>query len=232
VYSDDVPTVSRLAQMLGVRYQPKVEQDDLTVEEIWQMYLHHGLYQHAARLLEQEIAAADTGQRRIELMSERTSALQNAGDKDAARRAALEYEKALQDAITQSPARAELHWRLGRLYYSGAYGRDYQKAFDALTNARNLDPQYDPGGLQAIECLYKQGQYKEAWSAMSAAVRSGRPEVFREPMLYYAALAAQQGGAAQDAAPLLRLALYRFPTNALAAQAREMTGEVMHESKP
>jgi hypothetical protein len=88
--------------------------------------------------------------------------------------------------------------------------------------ARKLDSAYDPAGIVGVLCLYKLGKLKEAWEACRVVLRDGRPQLYEEPTIYYAGLAAHHSGESDIAERLLRQARHRFPLNDLAQQTREL----------
>jgi hypothetical protein len=59
----------------------------------------------------------------------------------------------------------------------------------------------------------------------SAAMRDGRSECSEEPTLFYAGLSAQRCGQTEAGQRLLRQAAFRFPTNPLCQEIRELNHE-------
>ena len=224
-FSSELATVTSLAQALGVRYQPRVDQGDLTIARIRHAYLSHGLYADADRLFDAALGESRSSRDRYTYLWQRAYGQDKAGKAEAAASAAREAEKLILAEIASNPTRADWHYQLANVYQTRAYGRDYAKALQAYQTARKLDPAYDPGGLQAVHCLYKLGRHKEAWAVYREAMNDGRAELDQEPAFCYAALAAQQAGDADAAPILLRRALHKYPLNPLLANARELIHE-------
>jgi len=65
----DAPTVSALAQSLGVRYEPRVGPDDLTLIRLRSAYQARSLHVDAARILDREIVEATTAAQRVHLIT-------------------------------------------------------------------------------------------------------------------------------------------------------------------
>src|SRR6185295_3959066 len=217
--TSDLATVASLAAAVGVRFDPRVASDDLTVAEIRAAYQRHGLHAHAARLLERELADATAARDRVSLMSVRAAELARAGDATGARRVAIEAESVLKKELTNAPDDPGLRARLAELYLSRGYGPDYAKALEAVAATAKSEPSYDRSHRRAIGCLYNMGRYKEAFESWKLRAQSGDESLSDPSTIYQAAISACKGGAPAEGRVLARRALYRFPTHELAQAA-------------
>lgn len=227
-YSQDRQLVSELAdlpdlaQSLGVAYQRRVGQDDLTLADIREAYRRHGLYGDALRILDRELASAPTSREKQMLLAVKANAQARAGQKAEARQTAQEFEALLSKDLEKSPNDASTLLRLARLYASEAWGRDYAKAYETLTQARKSDPACDRNGQLTVNCLYRLGRHKEAFEAWRLSARQNELQAYEEPMIYYASLSALRAGEEAAGRTLARQALYRYPTSTLAQETREL----------
>ncbi len=225
--ADEVPTVGSLASALGVRYGGRVKPDDLTVRRLRVAYARNGLHEHAARLLERELA--ESGQRldarqRAALLAERADQLAAAGRAAEARTVAEEAETLLRREAGLAPTDTVPVQRLARMYAGPALGPDYLREYEALQAVAVVDGQDEPG-VESARCLFELGRNEEAWNGYQRWLHRGRRGYTDAGTLYRAGLAAQRAGRTDEAGPLLRQALWRDPLHELAGQARE----VIHE---
>jgi hypothetical protein len=214
--------IADLAQALGVRYDPKVGADDITIAGIRAAYERHGLFAHAARLIDLEIKETTAQEARFRLMLSRATLLHRAGQADAARMAAQQLESELLGYAKQSPALPGPQKLLADLYLSRAAGPNYPKALDAITAARKIDPAYDASRTQTIHCLYELGKFRDAWEAWRAALRDRGTVPLQEPTVFLCRDVRLPQRDEQRGALLTRQALFRYPDSPLAAKAREM----------
>ncbi len=227
-FTDDLPTAATLAAALGVRYKATVTEDDITLREIREAYRRHGLYAHAGRMLDLELADAGpalTPFQRYELLVAKADLLALADQPGEAKRVAQEGEELLLGEIRNDPTDPRLREELAELYGSRGFGPDRQRQYAALAVAKRLDPAFDRAGRDAGACLYELGRYEEAWQTYKIALDRGMPEYTDASALYRAGLAAHKAGDAEASARLLRQALWRDPLHETASEARE----VIHE---
>jgi tetratricopeptide (TPR) repeat protein len=221
----DLPTANSLAQAMGVRFDARVRQEDVTIAEIRSAYHRHGLHDHAARLINLELQKAEesdtTDREKLALVQQQAGSLWKAGQQEQARKAAREAERLLQQALAANPGDASLQWELAALCQSDAFGPDLKRAAAAVIAAREIEPLFDPARLHLARIHAKLGQYQEAWAIYNQAMQRGRNEVFEQPTIYEAGFVASKAGDAGAAQRLLRQAQWRFPTHTLAAKARE-----------
>jgi tetratricopeptide (TPR) repeat protein len=213
-----------LAAVLDVRFDMPDSADDYAVGVLRQYYERHGLFADAARLLEQEAAQAPGDRFRADLALRRAVLLQRAGQRDAARAAALYLEQSLLKAIEAAPTLVEPRLTLVELYRSKAYGPDHDKALAALSAARLRNPACDRSGRLAVHSLHTLGRHKDAWEAWRGGERSAAAsggDFAGEPTMFYAGLSALQCGEADAGRALLRRAVFEFPSSPLAPKARE-----------
>lgn len=211
-----------LAQALGVAYQRRISQDDLTLAEIREAYRRHGLNADALRVVDRELASASAPRQKQMLLSVKATIQARAGQKAEARQTAQEFEALLKSDLEKSPTNASILVRLARLYAGEAWGRDYAKAYETLTLARKSDPACDRSGQLTVNCLYRLGRHKEAFEAWQVSARQNEPHAYDEPMIYYASLSALHAGEEAAGKTLARQALYRYPTSTLAQETREL----------
>jgi hypothetical protein len=216
-------TGAELGRALGVRFDPR-DNDQVTIADIRIAYQRHGLFTDALRLLEREMTEAVTSEEKQRLFGEKAEVQRRAGQAGLARQTARELETQLL-ALAQASPRSGTFLQLAHLYMGKAYGPDYAKAADAFASAARVDPAVDPGGIGAFECLYKADKHKEAWAVWERARRNGTPQVFDEPTLYYACLAASKVGDQASARSLGRQAVYLYPASPLAKQVRELIND-------
>lgn len=226
-------TAASLAALLGVRFEPRVADQDVTLTRIRETYERSGLHRDAARIAALEAAAATTPEEKWQAMAAGAVQSAKAGEKDAASRTARELEAQLLDAIKESPADAALRWALADLYMSDAFGPDFARALEATREARRFDPTRPDAAAREVHCLYKLGRHREAWeawriaSACEAAEGKASEPMDAEPTIFYAAISACRAGEVGAGAALARRAMFRYPLHDLAAQA----AEAIHESE-
>ena len=216
----DAPTIPVLANLIGVRFDARVREEDLTLDELRSAYYSHGLWTDAARLFDKEMAEETDPKAKEHLLASKAYALHRAGKKAEAHQTAAAQEQLLLAQIKERPADASLRSQLADLYMSKQYGEDYAKALDAVMTARRLDPTCDQNGAIAVHCLYKLNRHAEALEAWRAAQRVAGEEAYDAPTIYYAALAAGKAGDKALGERLARQALYTNPGDKLAAEAQ------------
>jgi tetratricopeptide (TPR) repeat protein len=227
----DATTVAQLASSLGVRYEPKAGNENLTLARIRAAYQTRGLNADAVRILDREIAEADRLQEKAELLLDKVECQRFAKQADAASRTARELERALLAESPQSPDFTRNQWLLSRVYLNRGWNGgkpDYAKALAALTAVRSLDASCDASRTQEVRCLYELGRYADAWKVCKEAMIGGLSVTSGAEPMFYAGLAACQSGdpiAKEAGKRLLRRAVYRFPDSALATKAQEFIDE-------
>jgi tetratricopeptide (TPR) repeat protein len=220
--SEHLTTISDLAQALGLSYVPEVDSEDLTVQRLAEAYASVRLFDDAVRLLDVRRAEeGDTSAPRARTadLLQRAEWLEAAGQQEAARKTADELETLWKDEARSQPSDPVPPTALVRLYVSKAYGCDYTKALEVLTDARKLNPALDPYALQEARCFFELGRYNEAWPRYEAALRRGAE--LSVDQWYRAGLSAQHAGEGARGLEVLRLALWRAPEHVLASRARE-----------
>lgn|GEM_PF-3036859 len=218
----DQETISGLAQAIGVRFDPKVREEDLTLTEVREAYLQHGLWLDGVRLLDKELPELTDPRDTRPLLHWKAYAQRRAGKAAEAQQTAAALEKILLDRIKAAPGDADRHVELAQWYLSKEWGEDFAKAFQAVQAAKLLNPGCDQDGGLTVHCLYKLNRHKEAVEAWKAAALTSGEAAYKSPIIYYAALSADQAGDKELGARLARLALYTSPGHKLAAKAQEL----------
>jgi tetratricopeptide (TPR) repeat protein len=226
VLRSELPTILEVAQTLGVRYDPKSRPEDTSLAEVRRAYERHGMHARAAAILDRELAETPEPGERKRLLSAKADELLLAGKpKDAAQTVSV-HESALKQEIKDRPGQAGPWIALAHVYLSRAAGENYEKAAEALSQARKIDPSCDNSGALSVLCLYKLGRAREAleaWRGAQRADENAHAGCYSAPTVFYAALAANGAGEKELATTLAREALYRYPTHSLAAQVQELT---------
>lgn len=219
----DVPTAALLADALAIPYDAAVGPHDLTLTKIRESYERHGFDAHAARLIERELAEAVNAypSHQARLLMQRATLLERSGDTASAASAARQVEAIWLAEATAAPRDPGPHRELANLYASDAYGKDLDKARQAMQAASRLDPTLGSESLWLAGLLFDSGQHEEAWSICKKLMSRG--EVLSgNDILYQAGLASWRSGDRDSALPLLRQAMWRHPDHELAAEAREI----------
>jgi len=219
-------SIAAVASSVGVRYDPKVRPEDVTIDAIRSAYQRHGLHAHAARLLDLEIAEQADPRDHTPLLQAKLREQHLAGMSAESAQTAAALEAMISADAKDRPTDAAPLLQLARLYASDAYGADFAKAFASLTAAQNLDPACDPTGSLAVHWLYKLDRHREALDAWRVSQRNDGAGVsmgtYSAPTIFYAAMAANGAGEKQFGQSLARQAIYMYPTHALAAKTQEL----------
>ncbi|MBE7507318.1 MAG: tetratricopeptide repeat protein [Planctomycetia bacterium] len=235
-------TISALATTLGVRFDPQVRPEDVTVDEIREAYARHRLFDRAAHIvnasierLKEDAAASE----RMALLSTKADYLTRSGQTAEGREIAGQVEQYWQEEARNSPLAANPYLKLEGLYNTKAMGRDKERAYAAFCEARRRDPSIDPAGLKEAGYLFKLKKYDDAWRLYSGIIARGelndlarnrsRQMNFSVPSLvssnmtmFQAGISAHHAGEKLAAASLLRQAIWRSPNHKLAKEAGEL----------
>lgn len=219
---------STVAQMFGVDLSDADRLDDVSLGNIQYTYLKHHLYDDACRIQDLLASRHQSDWDEMDVAGykwNKTSWLASAGRADEAKSLADEVEQYWQADAQARPFDAAPHEHLARLYASRAYGRDYEKAREAVREARkrSLSPdRYDDD--EALYC-YKSGDMEGAWRCYRRELDGAKNPSVGCTDLYRAGIAACKAGATKEGRSLLRQALWRDPLHGLAKKARELTHE-------
>ncbi|MBL1216234.1 MAG: hypothetical protein D8M59_01925 [Planctomycetes bacterium] len=216
-------SAQQLARWLDVRLDSRSFIDAaVSLSELREGYEQHGLYEYALPIIALELEQVATVRDRVELMMKRSTLLALTGDTAAARSFAAETESIIRQQMSASLN--PLAWTplLYSLYRSEAFGPDNEAALAVVRDLHANDPTFDQAGLLAFDCLYDLGRYDDAWAEIRHPLDYVCLSSMPNPQIYRLGLAAQQAGDQKASERLLRLALWRAPTHALASQAREV----------
>jgi hypothetical protein len=216
----DQPTVAGVAESIGVRFDRKVREEDVTLAKVRNEYMQHGLWLDGVRLLEMELPELKDPRDLRSALHWKAYAQRRAGKTKEAHQTAAALEKILLDRIKAAPGDAKRHLDLAQWYMGKEWGEDFAKGYDALLAAKKLDPGCDLDGGLAVHCLYKLNRHKEAVQAWKGIASTSGAAAYKSPIIYYAALSAEKAGDKELGARLARLALYTSPGHKLAAEAQ------------
>ena len=220
----DLTTVVELASAFGLRYESRVRPEDMTMARLRNAYARHGHFRHAARIIDLELSRHGPDMsptERTDLLTLKAGWLQRVGDKDAAGAVVAEIESFWRGQADRRPADPAVHRRLAAIYGSPAYGKNHEKAREALRAAKRLDPGVDSVDLQEAGYLFELGRHEESWVLFDKALAIGQMGEQGATHLYQAGLSGLKTGNTPVAMGLLRQALWRDPEHKLADQARE-----------
>lgn len=223
---------SAVAGLFGAEIRDPSRPDEITLEQFQDACVRHRLYDLACRVLDGRIAkygSAWDAEEIANLKWGKVKWLERAGRNDEALQLAEEVAQYWRAKAASRPFDASPCDALAAVYASRAYGRDYNKALEAIRQARKRDLSNDRFVTSEALYCYKSGDLEGAWQCYRRALDRDDGKLANATDYYRAGLSACKAGATQAGKSLLRQALWRDPHHGLAAKARELTNEDTRE---